>query len=373
MSITFRRGVDFVSYLESQVAVCDVFLAVIGPNWLDAKDENGNRRIENPEDFVSVEIAAALGRDIRVIPVLVDGARMPKAADLPDSLKPLVRRNAVEVRNVQFGRDAEALAKKVRDALKFETTENRRWRVAAAGAIALLLAGSIGLYQMGVPLWAPWGAPPESTRRAEVGATLQAEEEAARKAQEEAARKALEEAARKAREEAVRRSQEEAARRAEEARRDPALAAAPGSGQGFRDRLASGSPCPMCPEMVVVPSGRFLMGAPAAELGTRTNEQPQRNISFSEPFAIGRYEITFAEWDACVSDGGCKHRPQDFGWGRGRQPVVDVSWVDAVEYTAWLSRKTGNKYRLPTQAEWEYSARAGTVSPFWWGRDTVGG
>src|SRR6476619_158116 len=111
-------GVDFVDYLPSQVAACDVFLAVIGPNWLDAKDDDGRRRFDNPDDFVAIEIAAALARNIRVIPVLVDGARTPKAANLPNSIKPLVRRNAVEVRNSHFGRDAEALTNKVREALK---------------------------------------------------------------------------------------------------------------------------------------------------------------------------------------------------------------------------------------------------------------
>src|SRR5262249_34688200 len=97
---------------------CDVFLAVIGPNWVNAKDERGRRRFDSPDDFVTIEIAAALARNIRVIPVLVDGARTPKADKLPDSVKPLVRRNAVEVRNTQFGRDAEALANKVREALE---------------------------------------------------------------------------------------------------------------------------------------------------------------------------------------------------------------------------------------------------------------
>jgi len=111
-------GVDFVEYLQSQVAACDVFLAIIGPNWLDSKDDDGRRRFDNPDDYVAIEIAAALARKIRVIPVLVDGARTPKADKLPDSVKPLVRRNAVEIRNTQFGRDAEALATKIREALE---------------------------------------------------------------------------------------------------------------------------------------------------------------------------------------------------------------------------------------------------------------
>ena len=165
-------GADFVEYLHSQVAACDVFLAVIGPNWLNAKDERGRRRFDNPDDFVTIEIAAALARNIRVIPVLVDGARTPKADRLPDPVKPLVRRNAVEVRNTHFGRDAEALANKVREALTvarpvrglwplLASAASRliapgRWRLVAGSATALLLVGWVGLYQMGVPVWVPW-------------------------------------------------------------------------------------------------------------------------------------------------------------------------------------------------------------------------
>jgi hypothetical protein len=159
-------GVDFIEYLQSQVAACDVFLAIIGPNWLDAKDDDGRRRFDNPDDFVAIEIAAALARNIRVIPVLVDGARTPKADKLPESVKPLVRRNAVEVRNTQFGRDSEALANKVRQALEGARPVTQRlrflasvaawlmasgrWRTVAGSAMALLV-GWIALHQMGVP------------------------------------------------------------------------------------------------------------------------------------------------------------------------------------------------------------------------------
>ena len=99
MSTIFRPGVDFVEHLNNQVAECDVILVVVGPNWLNVKDDSGNRQLDNPDDFVAIEIAAALARKIRVIPVLVDGARMPKVGELPEPLKPLVRRQAVEVRH----------------------------------------------------------------------------------------------------------------------------------------------------------------------------------------------------------------------------------------------------------------------------------
>ena len=115
--------------------------------------------------------------------------------------------------------------------------------------------------------------------------------------------------------------------------------------------------------MVTVPAGSYTMGSPAAEAGRHADEA-QRRMTIDDPFAVGVYEVTFAEWDACAAAGGCRHRPGDGGWGRGRQPVIDVSWDDAQEYVAWLSSRTGQEYRLLTEAEWEYVARAGTATPF---------
>jgi WD40 repeat protein len=139
-------GVDFVQHLNTQVAACDAFLVIIGPHWLEAKDETGQRRLDNPDDFVSIEIGAALTRDIRVIPVLVDGARMPKADQLPETLKALVRRNAVEVRNSQFGRDADALTEKVHEALKVPRRGLGLGAGLAALAAAVVVAVGAALY-----------------------------------------------------------------------------------------------------------------------------------------------------------------------------------------------------------------------------------
>jgi formylglycine-generating enzyme required for sulfatase activity/uncharacterized protein len=126
--------------------------------------------------------------------------------------------------------------------------------------------------------------------------------------------------------------------------------------------------CADCPEMVVVPAGSYDRGSPESEEGRDSNEGPVRRVTIPRAFAVGRYEVSFAEWDACVADGGCgAYRPDDKGWGRGKQPVMNVRWDDAQGYVAWLSRKTGERYRLLTEAEWEYVARAGTTTPFWWG------
>ena len=133
-------------------------------------------------------------------------------------------------------------------------------------------------------------------------------------------------------------------------------------GQVFRD-------CERCPAIVVVPAGTYVMGSPASEEGRRHNEGPQRRVRIGEPLAVGVYEVTFAEWDACAGDGGCGgYRPDDEGWGRRDRPVINVSWDDAQAYVRWLSTETGEEYRLLSASEWEYVARAGTATPFYAGR-----
>ena len=127
-------------------------------------------------------------------------------------------------------------------------------------------------------------------------------------------------------------------------------------GQKFQD-------CPECPEMVVVPPGSFLMGSPSYQ-----DEGPVHTVTIRYPFAVGVYEVTFSEWDYCVKQGGCNgYRPGDQGWGRADMPVINVSWEDAKAYVEWLSEKTNKPYRLLTEAEWEYAARAGTTTPFHFG------
>lgn len=142
----------------------------------------------------------------------------------------------------------------------------------------------------------------------------------------------------------------------------PAIAAenAEEPGRVFKD-------CAQCPEMVVIPGGSFVMGSPPDESGRRKNEGPQHRVTVKR-FAMGRYEVTFAQWDACTAARWCRRRPKDTGWGRGRRPVIDVSWSDAQQFTGWLNTKIGKaRYRLPSEAEWEYAARAGTRTAYYWG------
>ena len=142
-----------------------------------------------------------------------------------------------------------------------------------------------------------------------------------------------------------------------------AAAATPLPGESFRDPLRSGG---HGPELIVVPAGQFLMGDLSGDGLNR--ERPVREVPIGQPFAIGKYEVTFEDYQRFL---GSSAPPADEGWGRGNRPVINVSWTEAVEYVSWLSAETGQRYRLPSEAEWEYAARAGTTTAFSWG-DEVG-
>ena len=120
-----------------------------------------------------------------------------------------------------------------------------------------------------------------------------------------------------------------------------------------------------CPLMVVIPSGQFTMGSPGDEADRTAGEGPQHEVTIARSFAVSKSEVTFEQWDACVAAAACPQAVD--GWGRGTMPVIDVSWDGAKLYVAWLSRVTGKEYRLPTEAEWEYAARAGMSSRYSWG------
>lgn len=123
-----------------------------------------------------------------------------------------------------------------------------------------------------------------------------------------------------------------------------------------------------CPEMIVVPAGTFMMGSPETESGRFDNEGPQHMVTIVKSLAISRFDVTFADWDACVSVGGCP-QVSDLTFGREAKPLINVTWKDAEQYVAWFAKMTGKPYRLLTEAEWEYAARAGTTTANYWGDD----
>jgi formylglycine-generating enzyme required for sulfatase activity len=132
-------------------------------------------------------------------------------------------------------------------------------------------------------------------------------------------------------------------------------------GRRFRD-------CPECPEMIVVPAGSFVQGSSDASVEGLAMERPSRTVNIPEPIAVGIFEVTLEQWDACYEDGACSRRPDDNGWGRRDRPAIMVSWGDTQEYLQWLSDRTGKAYRLPSESEWEYIARAGEEGD-WLGGD----
>jgi formylglycine-generating enzyme required for sulfatase activity len=125
----------------------------------------------------------------------------------------------------------------------------------------------------------------------------------------------------------------------------------PPPGTVFRD-------CPACPELVVIPGGSLRFG---------TNGAAEQSATTVAAFAIGRHEITFDEWQKCVDAGACPQTPDDHGWGRGRRPVINVTFAEVHSYLSWIAGITGHPYRLPTEVEWEHAGRAGSNAEYWWG------
>ena len=127
-------------------------------------------------------------------------------------------------------------------------------------------------------------------------------------------------------------------------------------GQVFRD-------CFNCPELVVIPRGSFIMGLKA----NSKKSLPAHQIQIKEPFAMGRFEVKFSEWQQCVDDGGCNNSPDDHHWGKKDRPVINITYFETKKYMSWITKRTGFRYRLPSESEWAYANRAGTTTIWWWG------
>ena len=158
-------GSDFVSTIEEKVGACDALIALIGKNWMTIKDDQGHLRIANPEDFVSIEVAAALRRNVEVVPVLVGGATMPREQDLPQSLQSLSRRQALELSDVHFNRDAGDLIQALKAPPGSRTARSRTWLMPAVATAGVLLAIAAGAWYSRPPSRprAPAGSPPPTS------------------------------------------------------------------------------------------------------------------------------------------------------------------------------------------------------------------
>jgi len=313
-------GADFVEAVQQGLATCAAVLVVIGPTWLTAADRKGRRRLDLPGDWVAHEVAESLRQpEVRVFPVLVD-AEMPSAEDLTESLRPLTRRQAFPLTGRHWPNDVAQLVEFLKKVPG----------LAATRAPAKPVAGGSEPPPKPVAVdRAPPVSRPQALTPPQQGSTRAAS--------------------------APGRAETEAGE--ERAVGSPAKLQ---RGTVFRDGND-------CPEMIVVPTGEFMMGSPESEQGHSRREGPQHRGTIARAFAVGKYAVTFDEWEACVAAGGCAHEPEDEGWGRGRRPVINVSWEDAQAYVTWLAKKTGKPYRLPSEAEWEFAARAGRTTRYPWG------
>jgi formylglycine-generating enzyme required for sulfatase activity len=313
-------GIDFGDYIKTVLPRCRVALVLIGPHWLESKDETGKRRLDDDHDWVRIEIETALATPgVLVVPVLVNGARMPRGEEVPDSLKPLLRRNAAIIRrDPDFHDDVERLATAIRSSVNtgiidlskiggkastpVPVTRERtnRTPLLIGGVIAAALA--LVAIAFGVSRWLP-------TEGAE--------------------------------------TPEEQTAILEPAPQDGAETSQPQTQESSLSPPTQNAPVSPAVSAVALPEMVRIPG---------------------RDFEVGRTEVTFAQWDACVTAGGCNgYRPSDEGWGRGNRPVINVSWNDARAYVQWLSQRTGQRYRLLTSGEWEYIARAGNNTAYTWG------
>lgn len=318
---SLRPGADFGKYIKTILPRCRVALILIGPNWANAQDEDGRRRLDDPHDWVRIEIEIALSSGgLDVVPVLVNGAPMPRAEELPTSLHPLLRRHAATIRrDPDFRDDIERLATALRGSVRTGLLDlgalggermpppppaqrsrqgNRMLLLIGGVLVAALALVAIGF---GVSRWLPTRGAKTTDERT---VTLKRAPQDGREIQQQQTRQPPEPAP------------------VQETERMPVLSAG------------------ALPAMVRIPG---------------------RN------FEVGRTEVTFSQWDACTAAGGCRgYRPRD-KWGRGNHPVIYVDPDDAQAYVQWLSVHTGQRYRLLTSDEWESAARAGEAGKFSWG------
>lgn len=299
MDVTgIEPGLDFYEVIEEQVASCDVLIAMIGPRWLTAKDAQGRRRLDNPNDFVRLEIGAALKRNIRVIPALVGGASMPYATDLPDDLRLLTRRNALTIDD-QFHSDVDRLIKVLEKVLK-----------------------------EAIP---PPVVQPPSPPKPKITPKQTSKPKPTQKPE-------------------VRDS------------KPKTLTPKPETQDSKPETLTITKPFEM--GFVRIPTGEFLMGSdPTRDKYAKEYEQPQHKVILPD-YYIGKYPVTNSQFATFVEATGHQRR---YKGGDEDHPAIYVSWLDAVVFCRWLTRRSGNTIRLPTEAEWEKAVRGTDGRIYPWG------
>jgi formylglycine-generating enzyme required for sulfatase activity len=345
-------GRDFRSALQETTASCDLMLVLIGRNWADARDEGGRVRLENPADYVRLEVEAGLKRDIVVTPVLVQGAHMPAPEDLPPEIRNLAYRNAFELSHSRWESDVQEMVRRLElggpadahpvkpNALKRST---RSRDDVTADPDILPAEPQHGLLVRRVRL----------TRRQALGAAAVAVVGAGMAIAAPSIRRLMSKPS-------MRTVSFDTATVDQKGVRNPPEGY---SALVFTEAVGLGSGL----EMVSIPGGSFTMGSPADEPEQQPNEGPQHHVTLAH-FFIGAWPITQAQWSGVVmAHPGKIHRDLDPNpsFFKGIDlPAESITWNQADEFCLRLAEITGRAYRLPSEAEWEYACRAGTVTPF---------
>jgi formylglycine-generating enzyme required for sulfatase activity len=336
-----RSGQHFLQVLEERLAASKVMLVVIGKSWLEIRNSDGQRRIDDPQDWVRLEIAGAFAKKLSIIPVLVDGAALPLKGELPDVLKPLSDQQTANVNHNTFRNDMAGLTRDIRAILGWPWG----WpcwakRTAATFLVACTLIPTYFIFDRVVFRSSHTPILLDEARPRCDGVEIRGNGK-------------------------------------------PLCLKSHDAFSGlrtFKDCLDD------CPEMVALPSAAFSMGSDDAEAERQTNEGPQHNVRIVGPIAVGRFPVSRAEYEAFIRSTGydpgdtCSvylgdqwrmqsgRNFRDPGFAQDdSHPAVCVNWNDAKLYVAWLSKKTGEAYRLLSEAEREHATRALTETPFWWG------
>ncbi|MEM9091419.1 MAG: SUMF1/EgtB/PvdO family nonheme iron enzyme [Cyanobacteria bacterium P01_F01_bin.53] len=369
---TISGGDNFRQRLNEALDVCQILLVVIGKSWLQTKDAAGRRRLDNPNDWVRLEVEAALQRNIRVIPLLLDGVPTLSVADLPGSLKALAERQALFVRNdPDFRRDMERVLTVIR-----QHSEGKRRAIVSGGASlsrrrALQILGLSGT-GLGAALIAKTLLP-AATEPSGEGTTTPSPSGAVDDSppssepplpSPEPPSPPLADWEMPALEPPTVNGVSAEFNVATVNVSDKSIEVERKQAEFYTEDLGNS----VTLDMMAIPSGSFQMGSPSLESDRVDNEGPQHEVSVP-PFFMGKYAVTQAQWRAIVAlpkvKRDLKASPAHFQGDE--RPVESVSWDEAVEFCQRLSAKTGRAYRLPSEAEWEYACRAGTTTPFYVG------
>jgi formylglycine-generating enzyme required for sulfatase activity len=343
-------GRDFRSALQKTLDSCDLMLVLIGRDWANVKDEEGRTRLENPGDFVRLEIGAALRRDIVVTPILVQGAHMPAPEHLPADIRDLVYRNGFELSHNRWESDVAEMIRR----------------------LGLDISKAAGQVEQSASAPAPDASAPPAARR--TASNLRSSSRPIRVTRRQALGIAALVATGTG---AIIAAPSIRRLLSKPSKRTIAFDVATVDAKGVRNRpekhtaavfteeLGSGGL-----EMVSIPGGSFTMGSPVDEPERLPYEGPQHHVTLAA-FFIGASPVTQAQWFAAVMahpvriNRDLDPKPSFF---KGIDlPVESITWNQAEEFCLRLAKITGRPYRLPSEAEWEYACRAGTVSPFHFG------